>query len=58
MIILEENSKWRLEAFASELFICCLNLLIMSFLYVHPVHYNVVMPELNSHNRDTIDILV
>jgi len=24
MIILEENFKWHLEAFASELFICCL----------------------------------
>jgi len=23
MIILEENFKWHLEAFASELFICC-----------------------------------
>jgi len=29
MIILEENFKWHLEAFASELFICAIGMLHM-----------------------------
>jgi len=36
MIILEENFKWHLEAFASELFICTLDVLeCHPFIAVH-----------------------
>jgi len=34
MIILEENFKWHLEAFASELFICSTDLIIVKMCVV------------------------
>jgi len=44
MIILEENLKWHLEAFASELFIYYINLIICS-MNIHPsIHPSYIDP--------------